>query len=185
MVASGLPEGTIYSLVAWPVTQKGPSEILRGVTLNGSGVAVCAGSAGKCGTAEKPDDPIDIKLQPVAGEPVRLGLISADGTTRVFGKLTPVRLEGGDGGCGVEATLLTPAGELVLIEGSGFPANQEVTMDSDSGNERHSGKGKADNEGRYATALLPFRQGAAGGVTKVRLKAGGCSPAVLVPWGRK
>lgn len=30
LVAKGIPKDAIYSIVAWPVTQKGPSEVLKG-----------------------------------------------------------------------------------------------------------------------------------------------------------
>lgn len=89
---------------------------------------------------DKPSDPIDLVSRPAAGEPLRFGLVSEDGATKVFAKIVPVALRGEDRGCTVEGTLLTPAAELVLIEGSGFPANSELKVDSDSEGERHSGK---------------------------------------------
>jgi hypothetical protein len=184
LVADGVPKESIYSLVQWPVTQKGPSAVLNGVTLDASGLAVCAGRPGTCGTADKPDDPIDLVSRPVPGEPVRFGLISADGATKVFAKVVPVPLRGEDQGCSVEATLLTPGAELVLIAGSGFPSNSEIRMDSKSDDERHGGKGKTDADGRYMSSLLPYRQGLASGKTEVTLKAGKCAPSVSVPWGR-
>ena len=185
LVAGGVPRDGVYSLVAWPVTQKGPSEALRGVTLDASGLAICAGMPGTCGAADKPNDPIDLSLRPIPGEPVRLGLVSADGATKLFAKLVPIPLRGEDGGCSVEAVLLTPGAELVLIAGSGFPSNSELTMDSDSDGERHSAAGKADADGRYVTAILPFKQGMASGTARVNLKAAKCSPSVSVRWGRR
>jgi len=185
LIADGLPKGGVYTLLQWPVTQKGPSEVLRGVTLDASGLAICAGAANTCGSADKPNDPIDVNLRPIPGEPVRLGLVSADGATRVLVKFVPIPLRGEDRGCSVDATLLTPGAELVLIEGSGFPSNGEVTMDSDSAGERRSAKGKADADGRYMTALLPYKEGVPGGLLKVNLKAPKCTPSVNVPWGRR
>jgi hypothetical protein len=174
-----------YALVAWPVTQRGPSQVLSGVTLDASGLAICAGAPGTCGSADRPNDPIDLPIQPVAGEPVRLGLVSKDGATKVFAKTVPVPLRGEDRGCAVEGILLTPGAELVLIEGSGFPSNTEVKMESDSEGERHGGKGQADPGGRYSTAVLPYKQGVARGTLNVTLKSAGCSPAVSIPWGRR
>jgi hypothetical protein len=183
LTASGVPKESAYSIVAWPVTQKGPVEVLKGVTLDASGLAICAGRPGTCGTADKPDDPIDLVFRSAPGEPVRLGLVSADGATKVFAKLVPVPLRGEEGGCSVEAILLTPGAEAVLIVGSGFPSNSDIAMDSESAGERHGGKGKTDADGRYVAAL-PYRQGVAGGTAKVNLKAGKCAPSVSVPWGR-
>jgi hypothetical protein len=184
LIADGVPRDGVYSIVAWPVTQKAPSGVLSGVMLDASGLAICAGKPGTCGSAEKPNDPIDLNLRPAPGEPVRIGLISADGATKVFAKVVPVPLRGEDRGCIVEAILLTPAAELVLIVGSSFPPNAELTMNSESGGERHGGKGKADADGRYSSAILPYKQGVAGGIANVNLKASNCSPSVDVPWGR-
>lgn len=184
LVSAGAPRDVTYSIIAWPVTQKGPSEVLRGVTLNDSGLAICAGRPGTCGSPDKPDDPIDLALRPASGEPVRLGLVSVDGKTKAFAKLVPVPLRGEDKGCGIEATLLTPGGEAVLIEGTGFPPNSDIAMDSESGDERHSAKGKVDSEGRYSSALLPYRRSVTQGTTNVALKSGTCAPSVNVTWGR-
>lgn len=152
--------------------------------MDASGLAICAGTPGTCGSADKPNDPIDLILQPNAGEPVRLGLVSADGATKVFAKVVPIPLRGEDKACSVEATLLTPGAELVLIAGSGFQSNGDLTMESVSEGERHSSKGKADANGRYVSAILPYKQGVGSGIAKVNLKASGCIPSVSVPWGR-
>jgi hypothetical protein len=185
LIAGGVPKRGIYSLLAWPVTQKGPSEVLKGVKLDASGLAICAGTPGACGSVDKPDDPIDISVRPVPGEPVRFGLISEDGATKVFAKAVPVPLSGEDNGCRVEATLITPAAELVLIIGSGFASNSEVIMDSNSEGERHSAKGKTDADGRYISAIMPHKSGLARGVAKVSLKGAQCAPSVGVQWGRR
>ncbi len=185
LIASGVPKDSAYTILAWPVTQKGPSEVLKGVTLDASGLAICAGVPGTCGSADKPNDPIDLVLAPIPGEPVRIALISADGATKVFSKLVPIPLSGDDRGCRIEATLLTPGAELVLIEGSGFPPNSDVSMESESEGEHHSGKAKTDVDGRYASAILPYRQGVAHGSAKVNLKAAKCAPSLTFAWGRR
>jgi hypothetical protein len=182
--AGGVAKDVIYSIVAWPVTQRQLVEVQKGVTLDASGVAICAGTPTTC-RGDKPNDPIDLVFQPVPGEPVRIGMVSADGAIKVFAKIVPVPLRGEDRGCTVEGVLLTPGSELVLIEGSGFPTNSELTMDSDSEGERHGKKSKADADGRYASAILPYKQGIAGGILKVDLKSAECSPSVRIPWGRR
>jgi len=181
--AEGVAKDEIYSIVAWPVTQKQPVEVQTGVTLDASGLAICAGTSNTC-RGDKPDDPIDLVFQPVPGEPVRLGLVSASGV-KVFAKIVPVPLRGEDRGCTVEGVLLTPGSELVLIEGSGFPANSELNMESNSEGERHGQKSKTDADGRYASAILPYKQGVAAGTLKVDLKSAKCSPSVAIPWGRR
>ena len=93
--------------------------------------------------------------------------------------------KGEDKGCSVKATLLTPGSELVEIEGAGFAAKADISMDSDSEGERHSGKGKTDASGAYTSAILPYKQGVARGTAKVSLKSAGCSPSVSFPWGKR
>jgi hypothetical protein len=145
--AKGLPKGGVYSFVNWPVTQRSPSKGLTGITLGESGLAICAGSPGTCGSAAKPNDEIDFTATPMPGEPVRVGLVSTDGATGVFARIVPVPLRGEDRGCTVDATLLTPHAELVLIEGTGFPANSELVLDSESEGERHAGPGRLGRTG--------------------------------------
>jgi hypothetical protein len=184
LYAKGLPKG-IYSIVQWPVTRNSPSEMLRGVTLDESGLAICAGTPRTCGSPDKPNDAIDLPFSPVPGEPVRLGLVSADGATKVFAKLVPRPLRGEDHGCSVEATLLTPAAEIILIEGSGFPPNSDLVLDSNSEGERHSGPGKVGPDGSYVSGVLPYKAGVKFGKVQVNLKSAKCSPSVEIPWGRR
>ena len=185
LYAKGISKDQIYSIMAWPVTQKQPSESLQGVTLDESGLAICAGSAGTCGTSDKPNDPIDLVTQPAPGEPVRLALISADGATKVFAKVVPVPIRGEDRGCAVEGVLLAPGAALVLVDGSGFPANTELKMESNSEDERHNEKGTVDSEGRYSISIPPHTQGTPQGILKVTLKSARCSPSINIPWGRR
>jgi hypothetical protein len=159
--------------------------VLRGVTLDASGLAICAGKPNTCGSPDKPDDPIDLATRPAPGEPVRLGLVSEDGSAKVFAKLNPIPIRGEDRGCRVEATLLTPGAEAVLIEGSGFPPSRQATFDSDSEGERHRGNVKMDAEGAYTGLVLPYTKGVASGTLHVTLKSGKCAPALSVPWGRR
>lgn len=183
--ATGIPAESVVTLVAWPVTQRGPTEVLRGVTFNDTGFAVCAGRPGTCGDPAKPNDPIDIPFRPAPGEPLRLGVVSSDGAVKAFAKIVPVPLEGEDKGCGVSAALLTPGAELLFVEGTGFAPNSELTMATDSEGEKHDVKGNVEAQGRYLSALMPFKQGLARGTVNIRLKAGPCSPAVRVPWGKR
>ena len=52
--ATGIPAGRVVTLVAWPVTQREPAEVLPGVTFNDTGLAVCAGRPGTCGDPQSP-----------------------------------------------------------------------------------------------------------------------------------
>lgn len=182
LIANGLPANAVYAIVAWPVTSPEPAEAISGVTLDASGRAVCAGTKNTC-KGEKPNDPIEVAFQPVQGEPIRLALVSTDGKAMAAAKLVPLPLRGDDQGCMVEAVLLSPKAEMVWIEASGFPANQEIAFDSNSEGEIVNSKGKTDAQGRYGTALLPFVKGKSKGTTNLKLSSTACSPQVAVPWG--
>ncbi len=182
---TGLPKDGVYTLLQWPVTQGEPSPVMRGVTFDKTGLAICAGTAGTCGKPDKPNDPINLALQPVPGEPSRLALISSDQALKVYAKIVAIPQKGEDKGCSVEATLLTPGAELVVIEATGFPANADIVMDSDSEGDRHEARGKTDANGRYVSALLPFKKGVDRGTAKVTMTGAACSPSVSFPWGRR
>ncbi len=185
LYANGVPTPGVYSLVNWPVTQRDPAVVMTGVTLDKDGLAVCAGTPGTC-VGNGPNDPIDVVLNPVPGEPARLGLISPDQSARALVTFVPVPLQGTDTGCKVQIVLLTPASELLLVEGSGFAPGSDINMTSESEGERHGGgKAKADSNGQYSAAISPYVQGKASGTVQVTLKSAECSPSVRAPWGRR
>jgi hypothetical protein len=183
--ANGIPADSVVTLVLWPVTQRGPVEVLRGVTFNDMGFAVCAGRPGTCGDPAKPNDLIDIPFRPAPGEPLRLGIVSQDAVIKAFAKIVPVPLQGEDKGCRVSAALLMPGAELVFVEGTGFAPNSELTMAMDSEGEKHDVKSKVDEQGSYISALMPYKQGLVRGTVNIRLKGGACSPTVSVSWGKR
>ncbi len=183
--ATGVPSGAVFTLISWAVTQREPAEALHGVTFDDKGVAVCAGRAGTCGDPAVPNDPIHLPFRAVPGEPVRLGIVSSDHSIKAFAKVVPLPLQGEDKGCRVSATLLTPGAELLFVEGTGFAPNTEVTMSGNSEGEKHDSKEKVDAQGRFTSALLPYKQGLSHGTIKIGVKGGACSPAVSVPWGKK
>lgn len=191
LYATGVPKGTVFSLIAWPITQRGPSEVMEGIILNeksgdengrdDNGMALCPGQPDTCGTPDQPNQPLEIPWSRMPGEPVRLGLMSADGALKLYAKLVAVPLRGEDQGCIVEATLLTPGAEMIVVEGTGFPAASEITMDSGAQKEPRVVKGRADSSGRYLGAVLPYKQGSPSGALNVTLKSSKCSPTVTVP----
>lgn len=184
--ATGVPAGAVFTLGAWPVTQKQPEDVLHGVTFNKDGVGICAGRPGTCGDPANPDDPIHIPFVAVPGEPIRVAIVSSDGALKAFAKVVPIPVQGEDRGCKVSATLLTPGAELLFLEGTGFAPNSEIVMASDSEGEKHDFKGKgADAQGRYTSAVLPYKTGLTHGTVNIVLKGSSCSPAVKVAWGKR
>ncbi len=183
--AKGIPADLVVTLVSWPVTQRGPVEALRGVTFDDMGWAICAGKPGTCGDPAKPNDPIEIPFRAVPGEPIRLGFVSPDGAVKAFAKIVPLPLQGEDKGCRVSAVLLTPGAELLFVEASGLAPNSEVAMATDSEGEKHDLRGKSDAQGRYVSALMPYKKGLTRGTLNIHLNGSACAPAVSVPWGKR
>jgi hypothetical protein len=179
----GLPAGETYSLVSWPITEKNPVTLMNGVTVDTSGMAICAGTPGTC-KGNQPNDPIELVLRPIAGEPVRLALISADQSLKVLANIVPIPLRGTDQGCTIDAVLLTPGAEVVLIEAAGFVPNSNLTISSSSEDEPQGGEKKANADGSFRTAILPYVEGLTHGVVTMTLKSAKCSPSINVSWGR-
>ncbi len=180
--ASGLPREAVYTLVNWPVTFRSPVQALSGVTLDKTGLAICAGKPGTCGDPKTPNDPIDLPINPAKGEPVRLGLISGE-TLKAFYKIVPVPIAGTDKTCRAEIVLLTPKAEAVLLEASGFRAQSPLKMLTESEGERHELSVMADATGNYKSMVLPFVQGKQHGTMHVTVSSDACSPALNFPWG--
>ena len=181
LYATGAPKDAEFSLVVWPFTQRGPSEATTGITLNETGMAICGEqSDDDCSASGKPNDPFEIPWNPIPGEPIRLGLMSADGSVKLYGKLVPIPIRGEDHGCKADATLLTPGAEILSIEGNGFPAGSEITMGSGSGPEPRAVKGRADSSGRFLGTVLPFKQKSVGSEIRITLTSAQCAPAVNV-----
>lgn len=158
--------------------------VLTGVTLDASGLAICTGARGDCGSLDKPNDPIDLKVQPTAGEPFRVALISStDPKLRAFVKIVPNPNQVVDKGCSLQSVLLLPGAAEVLVEGSGFAANTDLSIELNSLGERHKQKVKADAEGVYSTVLLPFAPGRTSGDTEVSMKSAACNPVLTFHWG--
>jgi hypothetical protein len=179
---TGLPAGKTYSLVSWTITEKNPVTLMDGVTVDASGLAICAGTPGTC-KGDKADDPIDLVLRPIAGEPVRLALISSDQSIKVLANTVPIPLRGADQGCTLDAVLLSPGAEVVWIEAAGFIPKGTITVRSSSEGELRGDDKKANADGSFRTAILPYVEGLSHGVVTVTLKSGKCSPSVKIPWG--
>ncbi len=186
LYASGLPHDKRYLLLSWPVTQGQPGVVLQGVTLDDKGLAVCAGKPDTCGSPDKLNDPIDLKLNPAKGEPFRVALICADDRNlKAFAKVVPLPNQANDKGCSIQSVLLTPGAEEVAIEGTGFEPNADLTFESNSSGERHSAKAKAGADGNYFSVMLPYKQGEQHGTTQVTIKSVACSPVLTFNWGRQ
>jgi hypothetical protein len=182
---TGAPKDQNYSLVTWPINAREPSVVIEGMSIGAEGVVVCAGrSADQCGDPNKKDDPVEFTFLPVLGEVCRMAMVSADTKTKIFFAVVPDPIIGRDKSCSLEVVRLMPNFELALVRGKGFQPNEDLQLQSKSYDEAHDNKVKADANGVYFTALLPFVKDKQNGKTNVQLKSGDCSPQVSFEWGK-
>jgi hypothetical protein len=184
--AQGLPSQSKYALMNWPVTRATPIEVTRGVMLDRTGLAFCAGVQDSCGTSSNPKGPVEIAVTPIPGEPLRAGLVSMDDPRiRALAKIVPVPNEVENRGCSLSFVLLTPNAALVVVEGSGFEPGRQITIDSASGDERLTSTVRAGENGQYTYPILPFRKGLDRGTTTVQFKTPECTPFLTFEWGQR
>jgi hypothetical protein len=182
MLASGLPTDKLYSLVMWQLGGQ-PQSVMEGVTIDEAGTAVCAGTPQTCGTASKPDDPIDLAMQAGFGETKRVGLIATDKSAQVFASVVPFPNRGTDGGCTLDATLVTPNAEAMLLSVTGFKPGVALDIEMNSEGEKQHPSAKTDANGAYEWVVLPFKKGLTKGSAQVSVHSESCKPSLSFEWG--
>ncbi len=183
LIASGITSEKVYSLVVWPLNGQ-PTKALAGITIDSQGMAICPGRPGTCGSADKPDDPIELKVSGGLAEPKRFGLVSSDQSIKVFAVVVPFPNRSTDHGCTLEEILLVPNSEAVILRGSGFAKGASLRIGADAEGENRDQMVKADDSGVYEMLLLPFKKGVAKGRTTVTFQSDSCSPMLSFDWGK-
>jgi hypothetical protein len=72
---------------------------------------------------------------------------------------------------------------LLVCAGTGFPPNSDVSFESQSYDEKHPLKTKADSGGNIQFALLPFVSGRQRRTTAVNGVGMTCAPSRKFDWG--
>lgn len=181
LFATGLPSDTMYTLIQVQL-DGGMAKLMEGVTLNAEGEAICAGREDTC-RGDAPNDPIDLVVYAGKGEPKRFGLVSNEERVKGFVAVVPFPNAQSDKGCRLESIIGSPNGELTFIQGSGFEPNAELTVDSVSHGEDIKTKAKAQADGSYFAALLPYVIGKKSGKTTIDVKSKDCNPKLTFEWG--
>lgn len=180
--ATGVPTNSIFTL--YQVQIDGSIiKNLEGVTIDSKGIAVCAGREGTC-QGNGPNDPIDLIVFAGRGEPKRFALVSDDDThLKAFAGTVPFPNSTTDKNCELESVIGTPKGELTFVQGTGFEPNEELTIDSESYDEKHHDVAKAEGDGSYFSAVMPYVSGKKSGKTVWQVKAKNCHPKLTFTWG--
>ena len=83
----------------------------------------------------------------------------------------------------MESIIGNSNGELTYIQGSGFEPNAELAMEGESYGEKHLDKSKAEADGSYFLALMPYVVGKKSGKTTIEVRSKNCSPKLTFEWG--
>ncbi len=153
---------------------------MAGVTLNDSGMAICAGIPGTC-KGSAPNSPIDMQFSPVKSEPIRIALVSDDEKhLRAVINFVPIPNRVTDKNCSLEETMLAPNSALIALQGAGYEPNADIQFLSESDGEHHDGQIKSDSDGNFYFAMGLGVKGKEKGVTKVNVVSHGCSLSLAI-----
>lgn len=159
-----------------------------------------------CAATTRPGQPIRIEASVAQGEAVRVALI---GTTQKDGKptrngaavsLVPFPMSSTDKGCTMQVIRGMKDAGLVLVEGTGFPANTPMKVDTVTLGTPRVINTKTNANGRFVIAIVPGLQGHEEGDTTVHFGGlmhmptledsktpapadPGCDPSVTFHWG--
>ncbi|HKS75849.1 MAG TPA: hypothetical protein VJQ82_21735 [Terriglobales bacterium] len=180
--ATGFPANSIFTL--YQVQLDGSIiKNLEGVTIDSKGIAICAGKEGTC-QGNGPNDPIDLIVFAGKAEPKRFALVSDDDAhLKAFAATVPFPSFTTDKNCKLESVIGTPKGELTFVQGTGFEPNEELIIDSESYGEKHHDITKADGDGYYFSAVMPYVSGKKSGKTVWQVNGKNCHPKLTFTWG--
>ncbi|HEX3985293.1 MAG TPA: hypothetical protein VHX13_01690 [Acidobacteriaceae bacterium] len=159
-----------------------------------------------CAATTKSGQPIELRATVGTGEAVRVALIGQsekNGAPVRIGaatSLVPFPMENTDKGCKLQVIRGMKNAAMVLVEGTGFPAETTMKVDTVAGGETQTITAKTNEKGRFILAALPAMGGKDGGNMTVRMggtvqppsleapktpvaTAPACEPAVTFQWG--
>jgi hypothetical protein len=222
ITASGFTPGDALSLVRWPLDSQAQT-VMSGLALDPNGNAICAPQAPpsatpanasapdaaapppaaptgpSCTTTMKANDPLVVAATAAPGEPIRVALIDNDRRRGAAAETIPFPLANEDQGCRLQILLGMRDASLVLVEGTGFPPNMPLKLESITAGHTRTLSPKTNTDGRLVVADLPAAAGQTSGQATVRF-AGvqhlptlddtkktpdpTCAPSVTFPWGK-
>ncbi|HEX4064614.1 MAG TPA: hypothetical protein VHZ09_01220 [Acidobacteriaceae bacterium] len=219
ITGSGFAATDRLALVRWELNSQSQM-VMDGIAFDASGTAVCgtpqpnaAGPAGaaavspattpgpNCTASMHPGEPIPVKTTAAAGEPIRVALIGADRKHGAATTAVPFPITNEDKGCRLSVLLGVKDAAMVLVEGTGFPPNTPLKLESTTLGETRTLNPKTSPDGRLIVIILPAAKGVDAGDTTVRfagvshppsLQTSGtppsadpdCKPSVTFHWGK-
>jgi hypothetical protein len=153
-----------------------------------------------CATMMKPGQLVEIETTAAPGEAIRVALVTADRKRAAETSAIPFPIANEDKGCKLQVILSVKDAGLVLVDGTGFPANMLLKLVASAGGASHELHARSSADGRIVIPLLTGEQGKSSGQTTVKFAGINreptldtpkeeatpnpeCAPAVSYPWG--
>lgn len=128
-------------------------------------------------------DELDLATVAARGEPVRFVLATEDGKFMVPGTVVPFPISGSGTNCRIEARLVQPDGQAILLYADGLPPNSVIPFKAFSEGDTETPTFATNAAGHAATIDMPFVDGKDSGTLKVAIDSKGCSTSLEIPWG--
>ncbi len=177
--ANGLTATETYSLMTWDLGEKEPTVFLKGLKADAKGALRCGAEECSGGSAGAE---VVIALTGMSGQPRRF-VLSDSKKAVAMGEVVPFPATSTDGGCSIEAVLLSRNAEGVLILAKGFEPNEKLDLATIAFGELSKTDGQAEANGTYMSMLLPYVEGHAEGTTTMSLTGMKCRPTTTFRWG--
>lgn len=221
ITGSGFSAADRLALVRWPLNSQSQA-VMDGIAFDTAGTAVCGAPlaaqpsapgrpgaapanpatppAPSCTADMHPGEPIVVKTTAAAGEPIRVALIGADRKHGAATTAVPFPIANEDKGCKLSVLLGVKDAAMVLVEGTGFPPNTPLKLESTTLGETRTLNPKTSPDGRLIVIILPAAKGVDAGDTTVRFAGVAhvpslqtsstpppdpdCKPSVTFHWGK-
>lgn len=219
ITASGFTPGDSLSLIRWPLNEQA-HKVMSDLALAPDGTLICAAppanptptapsaakapagpTAPSCTSTMKPNDPVVIQASVAQGEAIRVAVVDDDRSRGAAASVVPFPLASENQGCKLSIVLGLQDASMVLVEGTGFPPNTPLKLESITGSNTRQLSPRTNADGRLVVVDLPQSKGAPTGTTTVRF-AGvthfptledsksppkpdpTCAPSVTYTWGK-
>jgi len=162
--------------------------------------------APSCAATTQPGQPVEIRSAAATGEAVRVALVGQrdkNGTPTRFGaetSLVPFAMENTDQGCTLQIIRGMKNAAMVLVEGTGFPVNATMNVDTVTGTQTRTIPAHTNAKGSFILAALPALEGKEEGDMTVHMggivqapsleepktppAGSSCNPTVSFQWGK-
>ncbi|HTV82335.1 MAG TPA: hypothetical protein VME18_06775 [Acidobacteriaceae bacterium] len=129
-----------------------------------------------CAETMQPNQPVEIHTTAAPGEAIRAALIGEDRSNGAATQTVPFPIADTDKSCSLQVLLGMRDADMVVVEGTGFPPDATLKIETVTGNQSRLLKARTNPAGRMAMAVLPGIAGQTAGTSTVRY-AGMVAPA--------